>query len=466
MGSSETGDLRGLVDVLTERHTQLEATIDELRTDFSDLNDKYDDLVASTAAQSHERAQWQRETTEKLQSLAGRRRLTSAASTQRRGLSADTCGDPGGPTLLVEGVCSCTGGLLVEGRNVTKELNSMLRRPIPFADCNAKNFLTTVSSVSSHHTARAWAIAIPPNNSSVVFVASPDANGIAVVNVTDIRTPIVMGAVEDSTKMNSPWSIAVSLDTQYVYVTGYFSNSFAVVDVSDLEKPVLVGSIVSNLYFYTPFGLAVSHDGNFVYVTAVNSDRFTVVSVSQPTNPHVVGSASVDQPWAIALSPSGPYVFVSGYSSQSVTIVDVGDPTAPFTVGTVFGNYGEMDLPWGMTIAPNGRYIYVGGRHSDSVTVLNVTNHTEVAVVGNITTPALQSPVALVASHDGKHVFVTSDSGTVAVVGVNDPSQPMLIGTFDTNFDNIRGVAVSPNGEYVYIAASGNDSFVVMEVCQ
>ena len=34
VGSSETGDLRGLVDVLIEQQTQLEATIDELRTDF------------------------------------------------------------------------------------------------------------------------------------------------------------------------------------------------------------------------------------------------------------------------------------------------------------------------------------------------------------------------------------------------------------------------------------------------
>eukprot|EP00750_Incisomonas_marina_P001807 INCI11675.1.p1 GENE.INCI11675.1~~INCI11675.1.p1 ORF type:complete len:454 (+),score=62.85 INCI11675.1:147-1508(+) len=122
---SETSDLRGLVDVLVERNTKLMATIDALRTDLSDLKEKYDALVASTTAQRHEEAQWQRETTEKLQSLAGRRRLSSAVSTQRRGLSSDTCGDPSGPALLVEGVCSCTGGLLVEGRNVTAELDEL-----------------------------------------------------------------------------------------------------------------------------------------------------------------------------------------------------------------------------------------------------------------------------------------------------------------------------------------------------
>ena len=125
MSCTETSDLRELVDVLVEQNEKLMATIDELRTDFSELQGTHDELVASTTAHDHERTQWQQETTEKLQSLASRRRLTSALSTQRRGLSSDTCGDPSGPTLLVEGVCSCTEGLLVEGRNVTKELDEL-----------------------------------------------------------------------------------------------------------------------------------------------------------------------------------------------------------------------------------------------------------------------------------------------------------------------------------------------------
>ena len=153
MSSSETGDLRGLVDVLVERNTKLMATIDELRTDFSELKEKCDALVASTTAQRQRDAQWHQDTAAKLESLAGRRRLSSAVSTQRRGLSSETCGDPSGPALLVEGVCSCTEGLLVEGRNVTKELDKFFAASSTTATAVASTTTTTSTTTASTVTA-------------------------------------------------------------------------------------------------------------------------------------------------------------------------------------------------------------------------------------------------------------------------------------------------------------------------
>lgn len=127
MDSSESGDLRGLVGALTAQQTRFEATINELRSDFSKLQEKYDALVAWATAQRHEEAQRQRGTAKKHEFLAGRRRLSPAVSTKRRGLSSGTCtaAQEDAPALLVEGVCSCTEGLLVEGWNVSGRLDSL-----------------------------------------------------------------------------------------------------------------------------------------------------------------------------------------------------------------------------------------------------------------------------------------------------------------------------------------------------
>ena len=125
VSDTDAEDLRGSVDVLKQQQPRLLATIDGLRADFSELQQKHDDLVALTAAQHHREAQWHQDTASKLESLAGRRRLSPPVSRQQRGFSSGACADPDAPTLLVEGVCRCTGGLLVAGRNVTKELDEL-----------------------------------------------------------------------------------------------------------------------------------------------------------------------------------------------------------------------------------------------------------------------------------------------------------------------------------------------------
>ena len=126
MSGAEAEDLRGLVDAATEQQAQLLATTDGLCADLSELRQRQDALVASTTAQHQRDAQWRQDAAAKLESVADRRRLASAVSNQRRGLSSDTCANPPGPRLLVNGVCSCVGDLLVEGRNVTAELDSFM----------------------------------------------------------------------------------------------------------------------------------------------------------------------------------------------------------------------------------------------------------------------------------------------------------------------------------------------------
>ena len=154
MRCTEDGDLRGVVEALLEQHAQLTAAAEVLGTDISRLQQKHDELVVSTAKQHQKHTQWHQDTAAQLETLAAagkKSRLATAPSlTQRRDLSSDdACGDPSGPQLLVEGVCSCAGGLLVEGRNVTKELDVLAKEFAPTSTAAPTTMLATTAEATT-----------------------------------------------------------------------------------------------------------------------------------------------------------------------------------------------------------------------------------------------------------------------------------------------------------------------------
>ena len=311
---SEMEDLRLLVDALREQNARLEehvyTAVSSLRVEFSKLQRECNLLAAK---QQHAGA--------KLESLTAERRLPSAVSTRRLSLSSGTCADPSDARLLVEGVCSCTGGLLVEGRNVTQELNEL------------------------------QAALIGPNTT---VVASSD------INCTTLESPFVVGSItEDAVSLHTPRGVAVSPYGTYAYVVSVSSDTLAVVDVgTEPTHPAVVGSIADNITMKYSNAVATSPDGKYVYAVGRESDSLAVVDVAtNVTHPVVVGSVtdatSLDNPVAIALSPNGRYAYVTGYVSDSFSVVDVGtDPSNPIIVGTFAGNATLLNGAFGVAVSP------------------------------------------------------------------------------------------------------------------
>eukprot|EP00750_Incisomonas_marina_P024678 INCI5139.24.p1 GENE.INCI5139.24~~INCI5139.24.p1 ORF type:complete len:488 (+),score=59.76 INCI5139.24:219-1682(+) len=407
----EEEDLRRLVAVLVEQNTQLTAAADGIRADLSQLQQQHGALVASTTAQRHEHALWQREATAKLQSLVGGRRLSAPVSAQRRGLSSGTCADPSGPRLLVDGVCSCTGGLLVEGRNVTAELDDLL-------------------------------------------------------DVTDCSHLVPQGNITDSTSMQGVRSLAVSPDGKYVYAPGYRSHSLAVVDVgTNHTAPTTVGSIISTSSLKGAYGVAVSVDGKYAFVTAMHIDSLAVVDVgTDPTSPTVVGKTTadgtrMDRPYAVATSPNGIYVYVASILS-GLAVVDIGNPTNPVVVGSITEDSMAVDLPWDVAVSPDGKYAFVVGKSSDNLVVVDVgTDATNPTLVASMTSDnvTMDGASGVAVSPDGKYVFVTgSASHSIAVVDVGtDITNPTVVGGITGDSTNIGSkIAMSPFGTHAFVTGA------------
>lgn len=144
------------VQELQQDQLHLRQSHDKLKRDYVALRQRYYNMVATSAATNKEYERWQRATNSKLQSFVTGRRLRAAASSKRRRLSSDQCADPFAPQLLVEGACSCTNGMLVHGRNVTRELDSLWAAvTAPTANSSEASGTSTLSSTSAPATVNA-----------------------------------------------------------------------------------------------------------------------------------------------------------------------------------------------------------------------------------------------------------------------------------------------------------------------
>ena len=109
--SSDTDDLRSLVESLIDQNAKLTAA-----------NAKLEARVDGLHAQLMQVQQRGERNTAKLESQAGRRRLSTAVSTQRRGLSSGTCADPNAPQLHVEGIGSFADDIVIANQSVKEQL--------------------------------------------------------------------------------------------------------------------------------------------------------------------------------------------------------------------------------------------------------------------------------------------------------------------------------------------------------
>ena len=465
---SETSSLHELVDVVVEQNAQLTAAAQELKTELSLLQQELDALVASTTAQHTEQAQRRLEFAEKLDVLLSGQRLPTGASSQRRSLSSDTCSDPAGPQLVVDGICSCTGGLLVEGRNITDELDELNLLLSADDDRLAEWNCTTLEEpvVVGRQTfggPTVFTVALSPDG-SYAYVGGDSFNGTYVVNVSDATSPTVMGSVQSRSAMYSVVSVAASSAGNLVYAVGRYSDSIAVVNVSNPSSPAVVGSVIGDsINMNYPFALAASPDDHYAYVAGGHSHNMAVVDVQDPDNPRVVGSlvgnsTNMYAPFALVASNDGNYVYVTGAWSGSLTVVDVNDPTFPSVSSIIRNNI--FDGAHGLALSPDGKFAYVPGYLSGGLAVVNVQDPRHPTMEGNITGDTIMNIYCthVAVSPDGNYAYVLC-SGKIVVVNVSNASNPTVVASITASTPS--GVAVSPDGNYVYVTERGGSIVVV-----
>ncbi|WP_419661177.1 hypothetical protein Dvar_15980 [Desulfosarcina variabilis str. Montpellier] len=226
------------------------------------------------------------------------------------------------------------------------------------------------------------------------------------------------------------------------YIADYGADELLqVFDTSDDVTSLEVGD--------TPYGVAVTPDGNQVLVTLLESDALVFINTSdfsQIVETLPVGSA----PHGVAVDPKGSYAYVANYDNNTVSQVSLSTRTIVETIDVGEG-------PWGVA----ARY-----DEENSTPVVYVTNYNDgtVSVIGEdneITTINVgDDPIGVAVTPDGNYAYVAnSEDNSVSIIDTDDES------VTDTLYvdDGPWGVAVGAQGDYVYVTNNYSDTVTVIQ---
>lgn len=239
---------------------------------------------------------------------------------------------------------------------------------------------------------------------------------------------------------------------------------------------------------YVPAGLdgaasvVVSPDGRHVYITGSADDAVT--AFSRPSRAEldsieterdgVNGVEGLNGADGIAVSPDGKHLYVAGTLDHSIAIFtrDANAGGLGFA-GVVTDGAGGVDGLAGIdkvVVSPDGKHVYASGGIDDAVAVFgrNATtgalSFVEREKDGEGGVSNLDNPQGLALSPDGAHLYVAAFfSGAVVRFDRNATTGALTFAGFnDTGFDNSglqtpEGVTVLPDGTAVFLATGSND---------
>jgi DNA-binding beta-propeller fold protein YncE len=200
---------------------------------------------------------------------------------------------------------------------------------------------------------------------------------------------------------------------------------------------------------------------------------------------------------AIAISPDGKNVYVASSRSDAITVFKRNTGTGKLTQGAgVAGCIATKGLggcatgiglegPNSVTVSPDGRNVYATSLNSNAIAVFTRNPSTgaltqasdstggciaNLPTSGCVTGRALDGPDVVVVSPDGRNVYVGAFKGNAIAVFTRNPSTGALIQPSGTSgcisyaplaecapgvaLAAPEGMAISPDGDNVYVAAA------------
>jgi DNA-binding beta-propeller fold protein YncE len=204
--------------------------------------------------------------------------------------------------------------------------------------------------------------------------------------------------------------------------------------------------------------VAVSPDGKNVYGSGGPDCSFLTqydVGPGGALSPKSPAFVEDGEGLGVAVSPDSQSVYVAN-NGDSVSQFDVGpggalSPKSPPTVPAGHGSFG-------VAVSPDGKSVYATSRDVNSISQYDVGPGGTLSPKSPATVAAGDAPVEVAVSPDGRSVYVTNSvnqpvKGTVSQYDVGPgggllPKNPATVDAGDTP----EGIALSPDGQSVYVA--------------
>lgn len=254
----------------------------------------------------------------------------------------------------------------------------------------------------------------------------------------------------------SPFWIGTTVDHSHA-ISGQYR--FSIIDFAAEEMVAQLEGI------YQSFGYRSPVSDHLVSYDPLRSEVLRFYDVTTPASPLYLGGAPAgmepegDGPRRVAITPDGTKAVVVNVLSGNCSIIDL----ATKTVETILP-IGERAQ--GVAITSDSRWAVVCGMETGAVSIVDLSVN---AVVANVATGT--RPGVVVISPDDAYAYVANVvPNTVSVVELNGPLSSEVaefyvgvIGVVWAQYGVLSGLAMSPTGDYLLVAASFDDQVKVVD---
>ncbi len=290
--------------------------------------------------------------------------------------------------------------------------------------------------------------------------------------------------------------LAISPDGENLYATGATDDAVAVF-TRDSSTGVLTALEVQRESDPDVDGLdgasaiAVSPDGKHVFVASIDDDALAVFARDADTGALTyvmrakdgfgeVELDTIDEPVAVTVTPDGAQVLVAGSQSDSIAVFSRDPATGAVALAQVLhdgvGGVDGLDLVQSVIVSPGGRFVYAAGLADDAIAIFGRdTGSGELTWLGQAKNgepglTGLDGVRGLAMTPDGLFLFATSYNDDALAVFRRDGVSGLLtelqvarngIGGF-AGLDGARGLAVAPGGDDIYAVGELGDSIAVL----
>ncbi len=236
-----------------------------------------------------------------------------------------------------------------------------------------------------------------------------------------------------------PSRVAATPDGCYIYVTHGLSNKISVIRTSDNTLSSIIP--LSN----NPFSLVPTPDGKFMYVTHGDDRKISVLQISNNViNTFTPGCDAYD----IAMVSGGQSVYVTSHSGKCISVIRASDNTISRWINLT-------DTPGGIVSSPDGNYLYVTHIWEKKISIIRTSDNT---ITGSIPCPNCNTLGAMAITPDGGYLYVIAFDKVLAIRTADYTiNKTISIGNLGP-----RGIIMTPDGRYVYVTISGNNTILVI----
>ena len=220
-----------------------------------------------------------------------------------------------------------------------------------------------------------------------------------------------------------------------------------------IKTQIIPPTVIKNINIGASGGLpgfpdiTITPNGKYVYAT---NDRIATVSVISTSNNTVVNTIKIGEqdktfPEGIAVASNVSYVYVADSGSNTITVISTINDK-------IVDNINIIGNPWWVAISPDGKYLYAAG--TSGVSVISTSNN---IVVNNINTSNVHK---ITFSPDGKYTYFANCANNNGSVWIVSNPQNTVVDTINISSCPF-GVAMAPNGKYLYVTNGTNSVTVI-----